>query len=349
MRFVGRGHPAIRATHGKTLELSPDADITARATCVVAVGVEPEPAAPMAGRVRIRISAGDARFSLDADANSSWDPTGPVVVRRSPLRRPGTFATGATASSADLPRELVLALQDPDALVTVDVVALPAERATVVLAYVDPAAAQLPSSVLAERHGADTIVAQDDAARRLAPPHRGTGRRTLVLATADLPRAPAGSGAVEVVGLNSRLAVAAASPSAGPVVFADAERDVRAALRDTPAAARLVVVVPARAVDDVLAQARAVRGSSACVVAQEFVHPLRVEDGGRPDLPTSTDVAICFDAGEPGHTLDPTVRAAVDALVADGVPTRTAAKALAALTGWDRRRAYDEVVAWPRS
>ena len=349
MRFVGRGHPAIRATHAKTLELTPDPHITARATCVVAVGVEPEPPAPMAGRIRIRISAGDARFSLDADANSSWDPTGPVVIRCSPLRRPGTFATGATASSADLPRELVLALQDPDALVTVDVVAIPTDRATVVLAYVDPVAAQLPPPVLAERHAADTVIAQDEGARRLVTPLGGPGRRTLVVATADLPRAPAGSDVVDVVGLSPRFAVAAASPSVGPVVFADAERDVRTVLRDTPAAARLVLVVPARAVDDVLAQAHAVRGSSACVVAEEFVHPLRVEDGQRPELPTSTDVAICFDAGEPGRALDPTVRAAVDALVADGVPTRTAAKALAALTGWDRRRAYDEVVAWPRA
>jgi hypothetical protein len=39
---------------------------------------------------------------------------------------------------------------------------------------------------------------------------------------------------------------------------------------------------------------------------------------------------------------------AVDGLVANGVPTRAAAAALATLTGWDRRRAYDAVLNWPR-
>ncbi|WP_375497861.1 DUF371 domain-containing protein [uncultured Jatrophihabitans sp.] len=349
MRFVGRGHPAIRATHAKTLELSPDPDITARATCVIAVGTDAEPLAPMAGRVRIRISAGDARFSLDADANSSWDPAGPVVIRRSPLRRPGTFATGATASSADLPRELVRALQDPDALVTVDVVAIADDRPTVVLAYVDPAVASLPSPLMAERERADTVIAQDAAARALAEPRAGDGPRRLVIATADLPRPPLGwTSAVEVVGLPARLAVAAASPSRGPLVLADPAAEIRTALRDTPAAARLVLVVPAAGLADALDQARLIRGNAAGMVAQEYVHPVRTEGGAVPELPSSADVAVCFDAGGPDDALDPAVRAAVDALVADGVATRTAAKALAALTGWDRRRAYDAVVAWLR-
>jgi hypothetical protein len=36
----------------------------------------------------------------------------------------------------------------------------------------------------------------------------------------------------------------------------------------------------------------------------------------------------------------------VAALLADGVSTKTAANALATLTGWDRRRAYDTVLDW---
>ncbi len=349
VRFVGRGHPCVRATHAKTLELSPDAEITARATCVIAVGSEPEPAEPMAGRVRIRVSIGDARFSLDADANSSWDPSGPVVIRRSPLHRPGTFATGASASSADLPRELVLALQDRGALVTVDVIAVADDRPTTVLYAADPNLAAPDARLRAEHRRAGVLIAQDDGARRLVDalgPASGAGR-TLVIATADLPRAPRPA-RIEVVGLGPRLAVAAASPSGGPLVVADPSTDIRTALRTTSAAARLVVVARAAELDDVLDRARELRGTSACVVAQDFVHPARVEDGERPTLPSSADVALCFDAREPDDAVDPAVRAAIDALLADGVATRTAAKALSALTGRDRRRAYDEIVAWPR-
>ena len=46
--------------------------------------------------------------------------------------------------------------------------------------------------------------------------------------------------------------------------------------------------------------------------------------------------------------LDADVRAAVDGLLADGVATRTAARALSALSGWDRRRSYDAILSWPR-
>ncbi|MDT4949808.1 MAG: hypothetical protein QOJ37_2403, partial [Pseudonocardiales bacterium] len=104
MRLVGRGDDRIRATHTKTLELTVDAAITERATCVLAVAVHPEPAQPLAGPVRITISAGGETFSVQALAYSGWDPAGSAVVRRSPLRLPGTLATHADAASSDLPR-----------------------------------------------------------------------------------------------------------------------------------------------------------------------------------------------------------------------------------------------------
>ena len=346
MRFVGRGHPAIRATHAKTLEISPEEQITARATCIVAVGAEADPLAPMAGRVRIRLAAGGERFSLEADANPSWDPSGPAVVRRSPLRLPGTFATGATASSADLPRALVAALQDPDALISVDVVAVPDDRETVVLAHVDPASSTLPASVLAERERADTVLLQDAGARSFADPRSADGPRALVIATAGLPVNPRPAAAIEVIGLGARLAAAAASPTPGPLVLAGPDDDVRTLLRATPATYRLVLGCEAARLPALLEQAHDIRGSSSCVVTQEFAPPLRVADAATVDLPSRDAVYVCLDAARADDALEPAVRAAVDALLADGVPTRTAARALAALTGWDRRRAYDTVVAW---
>ena len=351
MRFVGRGHPAIRATHAKTLEFSPDPQITARATCIVAVGTEADPIEPLAGRVRLRIVAGGERFSLEATANPSWDPSGPAVVRRSPLRLPGTFATDATASSADLPRALVAALQDPDALVTVDVVPVPDDRETVVLAYVDPASA-LPLSVRAERDRADTVVFQDAGARALAgprpddDPRNAGGPRTLVIATAALPVNPRPGAAIEVIGLGARLAAAAASPTPGPLVLAGPDDDVRALLRSTPATYRLVLGCEASRLPELLAQALEIRGSGSGVLTQQYAPPMRFTDATAPDLPSRDAVFVCLDAARPDDAIDPAVRSAIDALLADGVSTRTAARALTALTGRDRRNAYDTVVAW---
>jgi hypothetical protein len=57
-------------------------------------------------------------------------------------------------------------------------------------------------------------------------------------------------------------------------------------------------------------------------------------------------VHLCFDAASESTALDPAVEVAVRGLLAEGVPTKSAANALAALTGWERRRAYDVVLGW---
>ncbi len=347
MRFTGRGHPAIRATHDKTLEIALDDDITARATCVVAVGGDADPAAPMAGPVRIRITVGDERFSLDAVANPCWEPGGTAVIRRSSLRLPGTFATGASASAADLPRDLVTALQDPGALVAVDVVAVPDPTPTVVLFAADATTAGPDARLAAELARADRVEPRDAGARRLAPARRGDGPRRLVVATAGLPVNPdPGADRIETVGLPAPLAAAAAA-GPGTVTLADPGADVREALRHTPASSRLVLTVAADRLDDLLTQAVRIRDRADGVAVQEFAPPVRFADGVAPVLASSADVSVCLAASPPAEALDPAVRAAVSELVSAGVPTRAVAKALAALTGWDRRRAYDAVLAWP--
>src|SRR5204862_8133493 len=83
VRLVGRGHGAIRATHGKTLEFSADPEIGERATCIVAVATEVTDGRRYAGWIRVRITAGDQEFAFDALANPSWQPDGTAVVRRS--------------------------------------------------------------------------------------------------------------------------------------------------------------------------------------------------------------------------------------------------------------------------
>ena len=351
MRFVGRGSPSIRATHTKTIELSPDRTITERATCVVAVATLAEPNAPLAGPVRIRLRAGDETFTVHARANSSWAPGGPAVIRRSPLRLPGTFATHADAAAADLPRNLVAALASPEAEVEVTVEPVRPERGTVVLLLADPTLAA-DARLRAEQDAADVVLAEDPDARDLVRRRAveiGTAPRTLVVATRDLPGATVlellGDPQVDVetVGLPARLAAAAAAPSRAPLVLVPDGAEPRDVLRTTPANARLVLGLPADRMPALLELAARIRGTSDAILAQEYAPPQRIGTGQLPSLPGRDTVACCFypsRSADAAATLDPAVRAAVARLVEDGVPTRSIARVLSELTGKSRSEAY---------
>jgi hypothetical protein len=352
VRLVGRGHPAVRGTHRKTFELARDAEITERATCVLAVQATGADR-PLAGPVRITISAGGESYQLTARANPAWDPAGPVVVRRSPLRLPGTLATHASASAADLPRPLVALLRSPDIVVTIDVEPVPGPP-TVVLFALDP---DQPGDLrlAAELAAADVVLAEDEPAARLLGRRMARGpvdvtSRVLVVATRELPGATVAAALrhvrIETVGLAAQLAAAAAAPSREPVLLAGAPADLRAVLRTAPVDTRLVLRAGADRVADALRLAAELRGRSEAVVVQPAAPPQYVAPGAEPELASSDDAYLCLVAASESGALDPPVRAAVSALLADGVPTRAVAKALAALTGWDRRRAYQAVLGW---
>jgi hypothetical protein len=348
VRFVGHGHPNIRATHAKTWELSPDPDITERATCVIAVDVRTEGAQPCAGPLAITVRAAGHTQTLRARGNSSWSPGDTAIVRRSPMQLAGTFAVCADAAAADLPRELVAALRSPQTVVEIDVTPAQSTQPTIVLFAAD---ASRPTDVrlLAELAAADRIVFEDAAARLLAdPPPSGTGSRMLVLATRELPGATVLSELadrdteVETVGLPTQLAAAVASPSRAPLTIA-ADRPERV-LRSAPADLRVLVRADPDELPALLRLAGELRPDSLIVMTQQYAAPLRVPAGTAPTLPAKDVVYCCFAPAPRTDELDPAVRAAIRTLLTDGVSTRTAARTLAELTGLSRREAYDRVL-----
>jgi hypothetical protein len=347
VRLVGCGHPAIRATHHKTLELTPEADITERASCVI--GVRGAGATtPIAGDVRIIVRAGDESFGFTARGNSSWRPGTSAVIRRSAVRSAGTFATHATAAASDLPRSLVAALQRADAEVVIEVEPLPGRRCAVLFA-VDPDRPDDPR-LAAEIAAADEVVVEDETAARLTGIARAerpvsvTGR-LLVLAAEQLPGRTVvealGAVDVDTVGLPPALAAAAAFPFRGRLVLAPRGDDPVAALRDTSAASVLVVEVRPDEAMDVLRRAAEIRAARVAVLVQGSAAPVRVATDVPVDVAGAEPVQLCFGPTEVDAGPDPRILAAIEALRADDVPTRTVARALAALTGWPRRDAYD--------
>ena len=305
----------------------------------------------MAGDVRLILRAGEEECEFEARANSAWAPGDTVVIRRSPLRLPGTFATHASAAAADIPRSLIEAARDADTRVTLDVEPVRG-RACAVLFALDPSRTPGPR-LAAELNAAELVVAEDEVAAQAlgqrvnAGPILVTGR-VLVVAAQDLPGISVArdlaSVDVETIGLPPLLAAAAASPARGPLLVAAPDADPRGVLRDAPAEARVAMAVRGTELPDVLHMAAEARGSAHGVLVQPYAAPVRI--GSAQQLRAKGMVYVCFDAVAGAEALDPRVRAAVDALVADGVPTKATAAALAALTGWERRRAYDAVLAW---
>jgi hypothetical protein len=228
--LLGHGHPSIRATHSKTLELTADPVIGLAATCVVATGVAL--AAPdgnrerawLAGPVHIELTVGrgdaDGRdesgwpsVCMAALANPDWEPGGTAVLRRGPARLASTMATHADVAAADLPRELVGLLAESRTTVRLAVTSAPASgrpdgRGQLVLLRW-PNALVSHRRLVAELAAADVVVAEDTWALRALARH--------VPATGFGPPAPAGPAELRVGAAERVLVVAAGGLPGGSV------------------------------------------------------------------------------------------------------------------------------------
>ena len=381
VRFTAHGHPELRARHGKTLEFTADTDVTGRATCVLGVAAE-LPSAAVAGPIRltVAVTSGDRSesISLDAIGNSAWQPGGSAVVRRSPVRLRDTFATDATMAAADLPRSFAAALTDPSATVSVAVNRLASEPALIRF-RLSPTG---DSRLLAEAAAADTVLAED-AGARTALAGLGIAVSTVssaswagrVLSVSAGPAGPGPSGpsgpsasdgpfgangpfgmdgqrrpgwADEVIGWPAELAVSAATPEDGPVLWAPAGSDLPRLAAAQPDAAVVFRVDVDRLARTLTAIGRP-DADLVLVTVADPERPWRIDQSElvRPDR----GEVICRIAGRPGSApaapVDPA--AFVRGLLAEGASTRTVALALAGLPGWSRRVAYDFVLSLPGS
>lgn len=374
MRVRCRGHRDIRATHGKTLEFTTSTEITGRATCVIGVAAAVEGPRPerLAGPLRITLSAGGHAVTVRALANSAWRPGAGAVVRLSSERLPNTLATDADLAAADLPRDLLHALTDPDAEITIVIARDDEDREGRLVLY--RAGDAHDDRLAAEIAAADTVIAEDAGAGQVITaqgadadpwdavlPAIESGGRVLAVSTDDTRSAPVAAllaapdrPAVEVIGLPAELAVAALSPHAAPVLLASHERRRRTGrLLGAHRTSRVVFRTTAAELPKLLEEAARTPGTrTAAVVAvapsareRPWWGPVaeaaaRVTGGG--------DVLCCVDPAEEvsGDTADVDVDLAslVRELLAQSVSSRTVALALGQLPAWSRKRAYDFVL-----
>jgi hypothetical protein len=161
--FSATGHPAITGRHPKTLEVTAEPAITARATCVVGIGARIPVAELQAlrGRVRVELSCRElpgAVEVVEGEVNPYYATPERWVARRSAVLAPDTFLVNASRSAADLDRDFVGALADRSATLDVAVreTAVPDPVALVVAT--DAAAGPIPPHIAALARQAEALV-----------------------------------------------------------------------------------------------------------------------------------------------------------------------------------------------
>lgn len=114
----GAGHPLVRATHSKTLEVTTERTVSERATCVVAVAATTKGRPDLLrGPVSLRLEVDDQVASGSGIVNPVHRVSDRLVVRRSSAGGPETLIQRSTLTAADLAPTMVERLQRSDARV----------------------------------------------------------------------------------------------------------------------------------------------------------------------------------------------------------------------------------------
>ena len=342
------GHENVRATHGKTFELTDDPSITPRATCVLGVGAHPVgDVRALAGPVSITLGVGDHVVTTTGVGNPLWRPGGRAVIRRNHNRFPDTAATGVDLAAADLPPDMVAALRDPAATVDLDIFPLderPDGRGTIVLAMLAD-----NSQSAAELAAADFVVCEDPETRVDHPgivsgpeavAHALAGRRVLVAATRGAPGASVIDAlsrpdqvAVEWFGMPTALAAAAGCPVPGMTVLASSSAEAVDALRVAP---KVAFTGPADKVVQLLKRVDTAAVASPVTAEGTVVWAPTAEHLAADWTTRRGPVSVCLVGSGSSTVVAELVRGLLDA----GLPPSAVAKAAASLPGMSRNAAY---------
>lgn len=403
-----RGHPNIRASHAKTLELTGDGEITSAGTCIVGVSCryDEEALLGLRGSVRIRLTCGAIEDALTARVNPLFRRGDPLIVRRGPEPAPRTFCIAASKGSSMLDRRLVAALAEPGAELAVTVEPLASQsvergvlfivgmpigneadislRALDVLASVDSVAAEDTRTVRAflDRHGIRcSAVSFHDHNERTRTPQLlqrlAAGERIALVSEAGMPlvsdpgfnlvrAAHEEEILVTVVpgpdAVTASLAVSGIAPHDFRFIgFLPRKKGARRRLLATlaPASYTTVFFEAPHRILETLDDLEATLGERPVVVCKNLTKfgeaVLRgtarnvretIAAGGEPRGELAVVVA---GAGPPSEDdeaggISAELARMVEALIEEGLPTKTIAAALAGAAGWSRREAYDYVV-----
>jgi hypothetical protein len=330
------GHPSIRATHRKTLELAREDEISERATCVVGVGARLDEAAlaDLHGFVRLTLSVGGRSETVGGRLNPAFRPGDPLVVRRATAVTRDALVIGADRAACDLARSFVASLADATARIAVTVEPAAGAVAPGVL-VVQPSppggVGRIDSAIRGQndpRSGEPGVEGVEGVAEALA-----AGRR--VVLEADLGGDPTAREAIQ------------AAHDAGHTVLPAAGLPVAEAVRaigGSPPDAEVVEDVPAESL------ARRLRGAERAAIVLDPGTPREEYVGwraGRPlEIPGARGRRAAYavvrgEAAAGGEAAGAASLARARSLAAGGASTRDVARALREDARLPRRRAYE--------
>jgi hypothetical protein len=131
--FRARGHPNIRATHEKTIEVTKETRLTAQGDCIAAIEAEkglPElgdelkkAARNPASTISLTLRLGERVFTTvgRGDPGLTWEHPTDMVARMSGYVCSRTLMVHADKATIHMPRSFVQILKDPNAVVFVTV------------------------------------------------------------------------------------------------------------------------------------------------------------------------------------------------------------------------------------
>jgi hypothetical protein len=131
--FIARGHPNIRATHEKTVEVTKETFLTTRGDCIVALKAEKgltdlsnemkNAARRPESIISLSIRVGEKVFTTTGrgDSELTWGHPTDIVARISGYTCPRTLMVHADKATIHMPRSLVNQLKDPEAIVKITV------------------------------------------------------------------------------------------------------------------------------------------------------------------------------------------------------------------------------------
>ncbi len=164
-RSVAAAIPRIAGTHGKTLELTRDTQVTRRATCVLGVDSDHDDAALLAlrGVVEVTLACGSLTDTFTATVTPFFLGDDSLVFRRGPALRGRTFAYESSKTAAEIDRELVRALASSNAVLDVTVQELDRDAKGVLFVVAVPIGNDDDLSPRARRvlDAADVVLAED--------------------------------------------------------------------------------------------------------------------------------------------------------------------------------------------
>lgn len=311
------GHPNIRATHGKTLELGRESEIGDRATCVVGVSarIDEDGLAELHGPVVLTLSAGGHQERVRGRLNPRFAPGDPLVVRRAPALTRDAVIVGADRAASDLARSFVAALTEPGARIAVTV---------------EERAGETGPGVLVLRAGED----------RAPPGGIAAVSGEIAAASGEIAAALAGGRRVELAAQDADPGIVRAAHEAGHAVIPAPGLPLGAAVRAVgglPPECELVEGVRAEQLERRLERTGAERGAVVLdpgTPREEFL----VWRRGEPlEIPGARGRRAAFAVERRGGR--GTERA--EALAAAGASTRDVARALQRDAGLPHRRAYE--------